>query len=549
MTNQHKTRIIAIFFIFMVFYGLIICKLYFVQIYNTDFFVNRGKQQYTLTITSSPPRAWIYDRTGHPLALNRDSLSAFITPRNLHEPAKLKRFLRTHFPSALERLEKNPQTRFLYIKRRLSDAQLAVIEREAQQLPDLYILKEPSRFYPIESFGPLIGVTDIDNRGIFGIEMLYNNQLAGKPTTQFLEKDARSGHFYFKKETKKQGAPGTPVHLTIDADLQFLAYEELKETIAQFNSKEGSVLIMDPSNGDIIVMANYPDFDTNNTEHIDQKTTKNKIITEVYEFGSVMKTFLAMAALEEQLFTPESVIDCENKKVGYVNGMKLSTWKAHGLLTLSEVVEHSNNFGTAKVAQKIGTPLYDHYKRVGFGKKTSIKFPGEQAGFVNPPEKWSLQSLNSLSFGYEISATLLQLGCAFSVIANGGHLVAPRLTRTEIDTSVPLGSKQPLYCEKTLREMREILTKTITQGTARKAQIKGYTIFGKTGTANLIVNGKYSREHTIFTFVGVIEKGNYKRVIVTFIKEANDNSLHASSITVPLFERIAHQMLIHDKQI
>lgn len=545
LTKNSKMRLCIVLFLFITLYIIALVHLYILQIHQNNFFMDMGKQQYNVTVTQKPPRAEIFDRHGQPLAMNKDTLAAFIIPNKLQDKIHLKKFLAQHFPQALERLNNlnnNSAAHFMYIKRRLSPEQIALIKRS--NLSDIQFLNEPSRFYPVESAGTLIGITDSDNEGLFGIELQCNKTLAGTPSTYSLEQEARSGHFYFKRETKVQGVTGTPITLTIDADLQFLAYQELKETVELYNSSEGSVIILDPTTGDILVMANYPDFDPNHTESIDLEKTKNKIITDVHEFGSVMKVFPAIAALEEGVVTPDELIDCENTKTTYIDGIKINTWKGHGTLTYAQVIELSNNIGTSKVTKRLGPVLYDHLRRFGFAQKTNIPFPGEQKGFINPPPKWSKQSLFSLSFGYELNATLLQLASAFGIIANNGYSVKPRLL---LQQDIPKKGLA-LYSAPTMAIIRDMLQKTVTEGTAHKAHIEGYTVMGKTGTANLLINGQYAPEHNIFTFAGIVEKDAYKRVIVTFIKEANKKNIYASTVAAPLFERIAQKMLIHDKE-
>ncbi len=546
MKRGYQVRLSLIFLFFLSFYAIILANLYVIQLLKSDFFEELGKQQYTMTVTQKPPRAEIYDRTDEPLALNTDSIAAFCVPNNLKKPAETKKFLKKYFNQAYERLIKNPRAQFLYIKRRLTPQEIALIKQN--KLEDIYFLKEPSRFYPVDSLGPVIGITDIDNEGLFGIELLYNTTLAGNPTTYFLEKDARSGNFYFKKETKVAGNTGTPVTLTLDATLNFLAYEELKGTIKEFCSEEGSIIIMNPVTGEILAMANYPDFDPHQTESLDLATTKNKILTEVYEFGSVMKVFPALAALEEQVVTPDELIDCENQKIGFIDGIKISTWKAHDILPYTDVVAFSNNIGTSKVAKRLGSKVYDHYLRCGFGKLTGLGFPGEQKGFINPPKLWSKQSPFSLSFGYEINATLLQLACAYCMIANWGQPIKPVLVKHNLEKPQKKLA-QPLYSHNTMEIMHNILTKTITEGTARRAKINNVIVKGKTGTANLLENGIYNPDHNIFTFAGIIEKDDYKRVIVTFIKGSTRKNIYSSTVAVPLFERVAQKMLIHEKII
>jgi cell division protein FtsI (penicillin-binding protein 3) len=334
--------------------------------------------------------------------------------------------------------------------------------------------------------------------------------------------------------------------LTLDSTLQFLAFDELQDTLEKTHARDGAVLIMDPINGDIMAMVQSPLFDPNNRTAVDLEITKNKMVTEAYELGSVMKTFLALAALEEGVVAPEEIIDCENRKYAYINGMRIGTLHEHGKISFSEVIELSNNIGTSKVALRLGEKFYDHLTRCGFGQKTGLDFPGEQRGFVNPPSNWSKRSIFSLSFGYEMRLSLLQLARAFSLLANNGILVTPRLIKS---VEIKPVSTEKLYRQKTIEQLREMLKKAVTQGTARRAKIDGYETLGKTGTACILVDGKYSMDRNIFTFAGLVERGNYKRVIVTFVREVPKKDATASTVTVPLFERIAKKMLIHDKII
>jgi len=527
-------------------YLLILGNLYLIQVKNRDFYVNLGNQQYNVTVTTAPARALIYDRTGkNMLALNKESLSAFILPKQLEEPEKLKAFLKEFFPQAHERLLKNGQkSHFMYIKRKLTPEQLDLIL--SRDIPDIKLLNEPSRFYPIQAAAPLIGLTDIDTIGLGGVELQYNQQLAGKPTTFFLERDARSGHFYFKRETKVAGKIGDPITLTIDGDLQFLVHEEIKDAVTKFDAKEGSAIVMDPKTGEILAMATYPGFDPNNTEQITMENTKNRIVTECYELGSVFKIFTALAALEEKVTTTDELIDCKNTKLTYIDGRRIRTVHANGTINFAQVIEESNNIGIAIVAKRLGQKIYDHYTRLGFGKKTGIPFPGEQRGFVAPPSSWSKQSIISLSYGYEVNATLLQLASAFCTIARDGVTVQPQLIMHE---PMAIAHGERVYMQDTVDLIKNILEGTTLHGTAKKAGIKGYKVMSKTGTANLLVDGKYDETKNIYTCAGIVQKDDYQRVIVVFVKQAAQKNLYASTVAAPLFECVAEKTLIHDKVI
>ncbi|MBN1549046.1 penicillin-binding protein 2 [Candidatus Babeliales bacterium] len=543
MTNSHKLRVAFIFFLLLLLYMLVLFNLYLIQIKQQNFYKDLATKQYATTVTHMPPRAAIYDRNGEPLAINHDSLAAFLLPKQIKDKQEVMKFLNKHFPEAAEKL-KTTDKHFMYIQRKLTEEQIKLIEKS--KLDDIQILKEPSRYYSLDAAAPVVGVTDIDNTGIAGIEMIFNDRLAGKASSCLLEKDARSGHFYFTKELIGSGKQGEPITLTIDSDLQYLAFEELKRSIDSFKAKEGSVLIMDPDSGDILAMVSYPTFDPNNTKNISLDHMKNRVLTDAHEPGSVIKVYLALAALEEGVVTPEELIDCENTKQGYVNGARFGTLVPHGVIPFADVVAYSNNIGVAKVATRLGPKLYDHYKAVGFGEKSVLNWPGEQKGFINPPRNWSRPSIVSLSFGYEIRITILQLATALSIVINNGIPVIPRLLINP-ELPVPMTCKQPLYSEETLAAVRDILERTTMKGTARRARIKGYNVIGKTGTANLVVDGTYSSDHNIFTFSGIVEKGNYRRIIVTFVKDAGIKNLRATRTAVPLFEKVAEKMLIHDK--
>ena len=542
MNNTHKLRLTLIFFLVSALSLLAIGNLYFLQIRQHTFFTNLGNQQYHISITNHPPRATIFDRNGKPLALNKDSLSAFILPKTITNKKALTDFLKAHFPQALTQYLKKQQQHFLYIKRRLSADELAIIEKSPCN--DINIITEPNRFYPIEEAGIVTGITDTDNKGLFGIEFLYNDQLIGTPSTTILERDARSGKFYFSKEVQSEGNNGTAVSLTIDSNLQFLVQEALQEAVSTFDSSEGGAIVMDPQNGDILALAALPNFNPNNPQNIILNNTKCRPITEVYEFGSVMKTFSALAAIDEQVVTPDEEINCMGVKTTILEGRTINTvpHSVLGIAPFKEIIKKSNNIGIAKVAKRIGTKLYDHYQKLGFGKKTGIAFPGEQSGFIMPPEKWSKQSIISLSYGYEVNSSLLQLARAFSIFVNDGHLVTPRLLLNQL-TPPPV----KIYSSESIAFMREILEKKATGGAANHGVIEGYTTLGKTGTANLLDHGHYNPHKNLFCFVGSIEKNNYKRVIACYVKESKKHGLYASTVAAPLFQKIAEILIVNDK--
>lgn len=541
--HNQQLRVAILFIFFCVCYGAIAINLFLLQIYQHSFFADLAEKQYQKQITQIPGRAMITDRNHKPLACNRYACAACMCPSQVKDEIALTLFLQTAFPQAYQQYLKHKESNFMFIQRNLTDQQRDLITDT--QIPDITLLKEPHRYYPVSCLGSIVGITNVDNEGILGIEYLYNNQLKGTNSCFSLQKDARSALFYFDKTVVEHGIEGKPIQLTIDADLQFLVHELLAKTVNEYHAKQGSIIIMNPDNGDILTMANYPTYNPNNIQHLELSLTKNYCITEQYEVGSVMKVFAALAALEEEVVMPDEQIDCRNVITTFIDGRKVNTCTAHGLLSFTQIVAKSNNIGTALVAKRLGQNLYDHYCRLGFGTKTGIGLPGEQSGFVNPPAKWSAQSVISLSYGYEIAVTLLQLAQAFAMIASDGYMVKPRIVMTD----EPIHSYAPLYKKETIDEIKKILQETTLQGTAYRARIRGYRVMCKTGTANLLHNGIYIDSKNSYSCAGIIEKDDYKRVIVVYIKEADRPHLYASQVAVPLFEKVAQKVIIHDKII
>lgn len=543
--NAHVSRsyCAALFGVGVIFFVIILCKLFWIQIINHAFYAQCGEKQYFFRITEYPPRASILDRSGtHYFALNKESLSAFLIPTEIKNKPALESFLKQYFPAACERLQRHDQKKFLYIARHLTPEQVSQISQA--QLEDIHILKEPSRFYPVPSAAAIIGITDIDNNGLFGMEKKYDAQLKGNPHTVRIEKDARSGH-YLRCETLDAGSEGKPLQLTLDATLQFLVHEAVADTVSKFGAQEGAAIILNPENGEILAMVNIPNFNPQQKKSLNLEHTKAIPITNTYELGSVFKVFSALAALAEGVVTPEEEIDCKNSKTAYIEGRKINTVIPHGIIPFKDVIAFSNNIGIAIVARRLGDKLYSHYKKLGFGTPTGIELLGEAPGFVNPPTNWSKQSIISLSYGYEVTATLLQLANAFALIARNGVQVNPHILMQSSYTQ----PSEPLYDADTIAVIKEMLRRTTQIGTAKKANVHGCTVLSKTGTANMLIDGSYVQTKNRYTCAGIVQKGDYQRVIVTFVQEANRGDLFAATVTAPLFEEIAERMLIHEKQL
>lgn len=538
MKKDYKIRVITVFLLFFFLFIVVIIRLFLLQVKQKTFFKELAQQQYEIVVTCNAPRAPIYDRSGNiALAFNREVLSAFILPHELNHQQEMELFLQQYYPDVYKRLLKHPERHFWWLERKLDPVRLAKLKEH--NLDDIHFINESQRFYPVQSAAHVVGFTDMDNSGIGGIELLYNKRLMGLPALIKLEKDARAKNLYFEKLIKKPGEPGNSVRLTIDSTLQFLANEELKRAVDSFEAKGGSVIIMNPDNGQILTMTNCPLFDPNQRTVTNLEVTKNSAVTECYELGSVMKAFCALAALEESVVQYDELVDCGGK-VAYIDGVRVENWTRTEVVPFYDVIKFSSNVGIAKIGKRLGPKYYEHLRKLGFGTKTEIEFPGERVGFVNAPEKWSRSSLIVMSFGYEIMASLLQLCRAFCLIANGGYLITPTLVLEPASAQSTQRSSR-LYKPQTIRTMKNILEKV-----GARYVVSGYRIMGKTGTARFARDGKYSAKDHVYTFAGIVERNNYRRVIVTFIKEPKKTSLWASEIAAPLFQKIAERMVIYE---
>ena len=477
-----------------------------------------------------PSRGQIFDRTGAAIACNFARNSAFVLPHQLKNENETHAYLKKHFPKALEALTKNLKRKFVWLERGLSTARYEELVATAPK--DVHFIEEESRLYPYPALAPLLGKTDVDNNGIAGLELIFHDHLHGTPTLCTLEKDGRAAGHYFNKEVTLSGLPGHRLELSVDHQLQYLAAAEVEDFVKKFKAKGGGAIIMDPDTGEILSMVTCPWTNESGDE------IKNIAVTEAYELGSVIKIFSTLAALSEQVVTLDEEIDNEGKGTTF-GSFKVENWKdLGGLMPFREAIQHSSNVAIAKVTQRLGKDLYYHHlKRLGFGEKTGIEFPGERVGTLAHPSKWSKYSIISMSYGYEVAATLVQLARALSIIANGGYDVRPKL---HMANGPQHG--QRVYRTQVIDQVKEIL-----ESIGSKFGPAGIRSMGKTGTARVADKGGYSDSRHLYTFGGIVEHGDWRRVIVTFVKEPKRSKLWASQVAAPLFGNIAQRLAVHDK--
>jgi cell division protein FtsI/penicillin-binding protein 2 len=523
---------------------IILSFLSFFQIYriidlqiNKNFFIKKyALNQYNKNIIKITERSSIFDRNNIPVVFSKEILSSFCIPSsNISE--KTLNFIKENYPEVFIKINKNKKLKFCYLERKVEEEFLKKILK--YDIKDIFFINNYERVSLFKDLIPLIGLVDIDMNGISGLEYYFDKEIKMEKNSVFFNKvdftlKDRENNIINAFENKKKN-----LNLTIDAILSTKVNKLLKDIVEKNQSIYSTAIVMDGEIGDIICVCQYPFYERNISRN-DMKFLKPLSITESHEMGSIMKAFCMLAALDENIIKEDDLIDCRNTKHTKIKGFDVNTWKAHGVITFKEVVQGSNNIGMAQVAINLGENLYKHYLRLGFGKKTGIEIPGEAKGFVNPPKKWSKQSILSLSYGYEISATLLQLVSAWSVFSSFGNIIRPRILK---DGSIK--KLENVYSKDIIEKARSILyydEKRLPK--LFNEDFCDYKIFAKTGTANILENGIYNPMKNTYTVVGHIEKDGYKRIIGVYIYLSNRSDIYASNIALPLFLDIAKELIL-----
>lgn len=547
-----KIRLICAL-IFVLFLGISI-KAFELQVLNRDPALNLARRQHQGLFTLLPRRGRILDARRKELAVNVDAESIYVRSKDVQNPLefskKLSKYLGVSQREVLNMvLSRKP---FFWVKR-LAEPQLVVKLKEAN-LSGVNFIEEPKRVYPNDYLaGQVLGFTDIDSKGIEGIEYYLNGSLAGKPGKIVVKKDARGKEIVSAPIDVEQSTSGYDAILTIDSQIQYIVEKELKEGVEKAGAQRGIALLMNPETGAVMAMASYPFFNPNKADKYPGEVKRNLPIWYSFEPGSTMKTFLVAAALEERKITPDSQFDCENgkRKLGSVT---ISDVHPYGILTVAQVVKVSSNICASKIGEVLGRDkLYSYLKRFGFGEKTGIDLPGESSGRLRDSRDWRPIELATISFGQGISVTAIQLASALSAVANGGYLVKPYLVDKIIsqDGKV-IQERRPEVIRRvisydTAKEVTRILEGVITKGgTGESAAVQGYRIAGKTGTAqipNPQTGGYYADRH-MASFIGFAPADDPKITLVVVV-ESPKTSPYGGVVAAPIFKGIMEKVLFY----
>ena len=545
-----RFRIIIIGSIFSVFFTIIGAKAVYLQIFCGPWLSQKAANQYEASFKSSEKRGTIYDTNLKEMAVSVDVTSIAAHPGQINDARAMAKSLAGILKIDSKELIKklSSDKKFVWIKRRVTPKETEAVRN--LKIIGIDFIPEHNRFYPNKMLSAqTLGFTNIDDHGIEGIEFYYDAHLRGSTSKFTVLKDALGRGFDAEKRRVSKFR-GNNLILTIDSTIQYIAEKALEEAVTEFSAKSGMAIIMAPKTGAILAMAHFPFFNPNAFNGFDKKLWRNRIITDHFEPGSTMKIFSAAAAIESGNASPNSIFFCENG--AYKIGQEVvHDTRPYGWLSLQQIIKHSSNIGAVKISEITGSEsLYKTLRDFGFGAKTGIDCPGETAGSLSPFKQWAKIDAGTISFGQGISVSALQLASAASAIANEGLLMKPYIVQAITDQNGRLlKSFEPrivrrVVSEKTARTLVRIMQTVITKGgTGVKAAIEGYSVCGKTGTAQKIdENGEYSDGKFISSFVGFAPAEKSEVAILVVIDEPQDQH-YGSIVAAPVFKKIAHKIL------
>jgi cell division protein FtsI (penicillin-binding protein 3) len=527
-----RSRLLFLFLL-MGLAGLIARAVYLQGIHN-DFLQQKGDARYGRVVDINAHRGMITDRYGEPLAISTPVESIWISPQDVEATSQQIKELAQIVgmnPTEVKSRLFDTSHDFVYLKRQIPPEQAAKVVK--LEIPGVSSRREYRRYYPGEDMtAHLLGFTDVDDKGQEGMELALQDKLGGKAGSERVIKDRR-GHTVEDVASLSAPKPGADMALSLDGKLQYIAYREIKQAVAQHNAKAGSVVVLDAKTGEVLALANWPSYNPNNRAKVDLKAMRNHAVTDLFEPGSIMKPFTVSTALEAGKITPQSVINTENG-VFSVGGRKIHDTHPEPSLTVPRIIQLSSNVGAAKIALSMSPETFWRgLSDVGFGAQTGSAFPGEASGILRNYKKWQPIEQANMAFGNGISVNLLQMARAYTIFANDGELKSITLLRQDTPT---VGKR--VFSQKTAQEVRAMLELVVQAGgTAPKAQINGYRVAGKTGTAHKVQGGHYVNKY-IASFVGLAPASNPRLIVAVMLDEPSGAQHFGGEVSAPVFSNV-----------
>lgn len=512
------------------------------QLFSSDFLKGQGEARYARTLTIAGVRGEILDRNGVVLASSQPVRSiwadpAFAKKATRSELEALAKVLEVPYATIRDKIRKNEQKNFVYLARQ-KDVTTAEAVR-ALAIPGIGITPEVLREYPD---GPVmahvVGYTGWNDRGQEGVELSCDKLLAGAPGARRVIRD-RLGRIV-DDVWAKEAVPGRDVTLSIDSRVQFVAYKALGEQMEKSEALAGAVVVADIETGEILALANAPTYDPNDRSTMVFERTRNRVITDQFEPGSTMKPFAIAKALDLGIVQPFTTIQTAPGKLT-IGDRTIGDVHDYGLLTVSEIVSKSSNIGTVKIALEMSPQtLWDMYTALGFGRAPDIGFPGATAGRLRPAKSWRPIEQATISYGHGVTVSLLQLVRAYTAIAREGDVINLTLMKRKPGEAV---KGEQVFKPETMRLMRAMMMNTVRRGgTATRISVPGYTVAGKTGTANKVKDGRYVRD-TVASFVGIVPATQPRFIVAIMIDEPKKGSRFGGAVATPIFNKVASGVL------
>jgi cell division protein FtsI (penicillin-binding protein 3) len=523
--------------------GLFLCgmvvlssRAVYLQLLNNDFLKEHGDARSIRVVETSAHRGVITDRNGEQLAMSTPVDSIWVTPRKVFEDVErlpeLAKVMGMTVKDLHEILRDRISRDFIYLKRHANPDLVEEVHKLG--IRGVSTQREYKRYYPAaEVTSHFIGFTNIDDQGQEGLELAYDKWLSGKPGKKRVLKD-RLNRIVENIESIKPSEPGNDLTLSIDRRVQYLAYRELAAAVKYHRARGGSLVMLDIRTGEIMAMVGQPSYNPNNRKDLKSHFYRNRAVTDVFEPGSTMKPFTITAGLESGIYKPHSAI---NTSPGYfkVGDHTIRDARNYGKIDVSTVITKSSNVGASKIALSLEPELYwDVLSRFGFGQPTGSGFPGESSGSLSPFNTWSDVELATMSFGYGLSVTPLQLAQAYSVLATGGVMLP--VSFIKVNGSI---SGKRVIPENVARQVRKMLETVVSaNGTGKRAAIRGYRVIGKTGTVHKSVRGGYSDDRYLSLFAGIAPASEPRFAMVVLIDEPGGDHHYGGVVAAPVFSRV-----------
>ncbi len=555
--NYIKMRITFVGICFFLLISVICAKAIYLQVFCGSWLSKKAANQYEKSFVQEGKRGTIYDRDGNELAVSIEGTSIAAYLNQIEDKTSTSRALAGILNMDRRKLLKQFQARqgFVWVKRQATPKEVSAIK--TLDIEGIGFIPEYNRFYPNKSVAAqVIGFTGIDGNGLEGAEYYYDQVLSGTEEKYTVLKDALGRGFSKDLETEdpvyRSIHGGKNIVLTIDRNIQYITETALETAAKEFSAKSGMAIVMDPGTGEILALSHYPSFNPNVFEQYPRHLWRNRALTDPFEPGSTMKIFSAAAALSSGICSPSTIFYCENG--AYKIGLNtVNDTHPRGWLSLQQIVKYSSNIGITKVIEMVGSEtLYSTLKKFGFGNKTGLDCPGETSGILTPSNKWSKIDTSAIAFGQGISTSAVQLVSAAGAIANGGTLMKPFIVQSiTSDNGRVLKRTTPEITGRAVSPevasiVKRIMQTVVTEGgTGTSAFLDGYTVCGKTGTAQKTdQSGNYAQGKYTSSFLGFAPADNPRLVILVVIDEPTGDH-YGGIVAAPAFQQIAHETLQH----